>query len=55
MVTDIIRTISLTFTTQEWREIREDTKPKVMLVAKNGREEESWPSVPVDDPREPIE
>lgn len=38
------------FTAQEWMHIREDTKPKVMFVAKNGGEEESWPSVPSDEP-----
>ena len=33
------------FTAQEWREIREDTQPKMMLVVRNGRVEENWPPV----------
>ena len=38
------------FTAQEWRGIKEDTKSKMMLVAKNGGEDESWPLVPDDEP-----
>ena len=38
------------FTIQEWTEIQEDTKPKVMLVSKNGKEEECWPSVSDEEP-----
>ena len=38
------------FNAQEWMYIREDTKLKVMLVAKNGGEEEGWPLVPSDEP-----
>ena len=38
------------FTIQEWTEIHEDTKPKVMLVSRNGKEEECWPSVTDEDP-----
>ena len=38
------------FTAQEWKEIRKDTKPKVMLVARNGRIEEDWPPVLEDEP-----
>ena len=36
------------FTAQEWKEIREDIKPKMMLVSRNGRIEEDWPPVPED-------
>ena len=35
------------FTLQEWKEIREEGRPKAMLVSKNGREEVAWPR---DDP-----
>lgn len=37
------------FTMHEWTEIQEDTKPKVMLVSRNEREEECWPSVSEED------
>ena len=29
---------------QEWEEIRQDTKPKTILVARNGKEEEVEPT-----------
>ena len=32
------------FTMREWEEIRKDTKARVILVSKNGKEEEVWPS-----------
>lgn len=38
------------FTTQEWEEIKSDNDPKVLLVAKNGGEVESWPSVGSEEP-----
>lgn len=38
------------FTMWEWEEIRQDTRPKVILVSKNGKEEEIWPSTAQNDP-----
>ncbi|XP_057522558.1 uncharacterized protein LOC130802561 [Amaranthus tricolor] len=38
------------FTAQEWREIKEDTQPKMMLVVRNGRVEEDWPPVAEHEP-----
>lgn len=38
------------FTTQEWQDLRGDTKPRMMLVSINGVEEESWPSVGEEEP-----
>ncbi|XP_057543336.1 uncharacterized protein LOC130821562 [Amaranthus tricolor] len=37
------------FTMREWNEIRQDTKPKKILVAKNGQEEEMYPPNLSDD------
>ena len=33
------------FTIQEWREINNDNSIRTMLVAQNGKEEETWPSM----------
>ncbi|XP_057536869.1 uncharacterized protein LOC130814721 [Amaranthus tricolor] len=38
------------FTIKEWEEIKGDTDPKVMLVSRNGREEESWPPIGSEEP-----
>ncbi|XP_057543874.1 uncharacterized protein LOC130823266 [Amaranthus tricolor] len=37
------------FTMREWNEIRQDTRPKKILVAKNGQEEEMYPPNLSDD------
>lgn len=36
--------------TIEWVDIRGDIKPKMMLVSRNGVEEESWPFVGDEEP-----
>lgn len=38
------------FTMTEWGEIRQDTRAKVILVSKNGKEEEVWPQTSKEDP-----
>ena len=40
-----------TFTVHEWNEIKDDTKSKMMLVSRNGIEEESWPFVGSEEPK----
>lgn len=37
-------------TIQEWEQIKQDNRPKVILVSRNGKEEEVWPSTHQDDP-----
>lgn len=34
---------------KEWDDIRQDTRAEVILVIKNGREEEVWPSTTEED------
>ena len=41
---------SRTFTLREWEDIRQDTRPKKILITRNGQEEETYLPTPRDEP-----